>query len=198
MIAVNYLRSQTLTKESTFHVSISSPQSASQTHTPITYKTPPPRVSPPPSNPSSHPTPSHHSPPSRSLQLISKSTMTSNNGSKKSKSGYAKKIKGVFGFGKSKPKVQVVPPAPGTAGRNPVSGKKDEVYIQDPKKETSPAKGKISGAGNGDLPAGGPAKGNSKGQAKSGSETPVEGTSLYPPLSLSPSSPCPFAPWSRD
>jgi hypothetical protein len=111
--------------------------------------------------------------------------MTSNNGSKKSKSGYAKKIKGVFGFGKSKPKVQVVnPPAPGTAGRNPVSGKKDEVYIQDPKKETSPVKGKI-GAGNGGLPAGGPAKGNSKGQAKSGSETPVEGTSS-PPFPLFP------------
>lgn len=102
--------------------------------------------------------------------------MTSNNGSKKSKSGYAKKIKGVFGFGKSKSKVQVVNPPPGTAPeRNPVLGKKEEAYIQDPKKETSPAKGKIPGA-----PAGVRAKGNSKGQAKSGSMTPVEGPSPLP------------------
>lgn len=105
--------------------------------------------------------------------------MVSSNGSKKSKSGYGKKIKNAFGFGKSKPKnpkVEGLDTGPG--GVNLVSAvnspeKKEEAYIKDPKKDIPAKKNSSPAAGNKvkDVPPA--AAAGSKGKAKSGSKTPI-------------------------
>ena len=107
--------------------------------------------------------------------------MVSSNGSKKSKSGYGKKLKNAFGFGKTKPKtpnVQVL--GTGARGTNLVSGvnkpeKKNAAYIKDPKKDNpakKPQDNNPAGAKKEkDVPPS--AAAGAKGDAKSSSKTPV-------------------------
>ena len=105
--------------------------------------------------------------------------MISSNGSKKSKSGYGKKLKSAFGFGKSKPKtpkVEVL--GTGPRGVNLVSGvnnpdNKNAAYIKDPKKDSPVKKDNSPAAAKKEKNVSPAATAGSKEKAKSGSKTPV-------------------------